>query len=351
MRKILVIGAFGDNSPTSSGQIIRTRLTYQELQKHYGSRRVLSLNTSNAASRKIGFFVELFRKLLRAKTVLIIVSENGMRTMYPILEKMATLFGKRILNSIVGGTVKPILNKYPECRKAMKAFTINWVQLPSMIDELAAEEVFNTEVLPNSKPYTLVSPEELGSPAFPPFRLCTFSRISKAKGTEEAISAVRSLLEKGLPVTLDLYGQPDEAYRERFEELLKDLPKEIRYCGVAPGDKADQLLRQYFLLLFPTTFDGEGFPGTLVDAFFAGLPVIATDWNHNGELLAHGKTGYLYDPNTPALLSDLIEYAVEHPDEIVSMRKACLEEAKKYTLEMVMPIIFEKIDYLKGKKK
>ena len=353
MKKILIIGAFGDGSPTTSGQIIRTRITYQELKAHYGERRVLTLNTSDVSSyhirfplfNRIRFLFQFGLKLLRSKTVLIIVSENGMRMLYPILEKAAKWFGKRVLNSVVGGAVKPILKRYPQCRKAMKAFTINWVQLPGMIDELAAEGIFNAEVLPNSKPYTLISPDELDSPVFPPFRLCTFSRISKEKGTEDAIFAVRSLLEKGLPVTLDIYGQPDEKYRERFEELLRDLPKEIRYCGVAPGDQADQLLRPYYLLLFPTTFDGEGFPGTLVDAFFAGLPVIATDWNHNGALLTHGKTGYLYDPNTPARLADLIEYAVEHPDEIISMRKACLEEAKKYSMEHVMDILSSRIDH------
>ena len=345
MKKILVIGAFGDGSPTTSGQIIRTQITYKELKAHYGDRRVLALNTSTASAHKIRFLSELFFKLLRAKNILVIVSENGMFTLYPILGKAAKWFGKRVLNSVVGGTVKPILKNHADCREAMKCFAVNWVQLPGMIDELADEGIFNAEVLPNSKPYKLCSPDELSSSEFPPFRLCTFSRISKEKGTEEAIAAVQTLLERGYPVSLDLYGNPDEPYKDRFAELLKTLPPQIRYCGVAPYHKADELLRPYYLMLFPTTFDGEGFPGTLVDAFFAGLPVIATDWQHNAELLTHGKTGYLYDPSTPSALTELLQHAVEHPEEILPMRKTCLEEAKKYTMEHVMEIISSRIDH------
>ena len=44
-------------------------------------------------------------------------------------------------------------------------------------------------------------------------------------------------------------------------------------------------LKKYFALLFPTYFHGEGFAGCLIDAFFAGIPVIATDWLYNKDII------------------------------------------------------------------
>lgn len=341
MSKILLIGALGDGTPTSSGQIIRTNVTYNELKKRYGEKNVSAVNTSESKAK---CFPKLVWRLLCAKTVIVILSSNGMRVIYPILEKAAKLFGKKVLNSVVGGTIEPILRAYPKCREAMKSFHINWVQLPDMIDELKSEGIFNAEVLPNAKPLKPVKAEEIKPVSDPPYKFCTFSRISKEKGIEDAVSAIEKLNENGLVATLDIYGVPDENYTEDFEKLMADTPEYIKYCGVAEYDKTPQVLKNYYLLLFPTTFDGEGFPGTSIDAMFAGLPVIATDWKHNGKIIIDGKTGYLYDYHKKEKLLELMEYAVSNPNDVYEMRKSCLKEAEKYSIERAMDIICKRID-------
>ena len=341
MRKILLIGAFGDGTPTSSGQIIRTNVTYSELKKRYGEKNVLTVNTSES---KVKCFAELIWRLFYAKTVIVILSSNGMRVIYPILEIATKFLGKKVLNSVVGGMIEPILRAYPKCREAMKSFHINWVQLPDMIDELKKEGIFNAEVLPNAKPLKPVKAEEIKLISNPPYKFCTFSRISKEKGIEDAVEAIKKLNEREIVATLDIYGVPDKNYAKEFEKLMSDAPKFIKYCGVAEYDKTPELLKDYYMLLFPTTFDGEGFPGTLIDAMFAGLPVIATDWKHNGKIIIDGQTGYLYDYKDKEKLSELMKNAISNPDGVYEMRKKCLEEAQKYTIERAMDIICKRID-------
>ena len=125
----------------------------------------------------------------------------------------------------------------------------------------------------------------------------------------------------------------------------------IHYGGILPFDKASQVLNQYYMLLFPTTFYGEGFPGTIIDAYASGLPVIASDWRFNPELIEKDYTGLIYDHEEPDALIRCIIYAVNNPNKIDSMRKNCIHEAQKYTPDNVMPIIFNKIDSLRGKEK
>ena len=46
-------------------------------------------------------------------------------------------------------------------------------------------------------------------------------------------------------------------------------------------------------MLFPTFHPSEGIAGVIIDAYIAGLPVIASDWAHNPESVQDGKTGVL----------------------------------------------------------
>lgn len=343
MRKLAVIGAFGDGQPTSSGQIIRTRITYDEFVGRFGNRRVLRVSTTGSENRKFRFALRLAYALLSCDYLFVIVSENGMHALYPIMRFAADHLRKTVLNSIVGGTVLPILQAYPECTEAMKAFRINWVQLPSMVTEMASAGITNTEVLPNSKPLRAV-PIDDGEPVRrEPFNFCTFSRVSEDKGIERAIEAVSAVNRKyGRTVaTLDIFGQPDKDYQQRFAELQAQFPDFIRYRGIVPYDQTVDCLKNYYAVLFPTTFDGEGFPGTLVDAFFSGVPVIATDWRHNAEILEHGKTGLLYDYRDEHALCLSVEEAVQNPELFSQMRKNCIAESERYTIDSVMQIVFK----------
>lgn len=40
----------------------------------------------------------------------------------------------------------------------------------------------------------------------------------------------------------------------------------VEYKGLVPYDQSTKYLKQYFALIFPTFFSGEGFPGTIIDA-------------------------------------------------------------------------------------
>lgn len=347
--KIALVGALGDGGPTSSGQIIRTNIVKKVLEDKYGSEALVLVNTS---TNPLKFAIAFLKMLFSCKDIMIIFSINGMKHLWPIFSFVAKVFKKRIYNNVIGGNLLTHLEKYPELAKHMKAFAINWVQSKKMQKDLEAYEVFNTEWLPNAKPIEILREEDLNKNTEFPLRFCTFSRVSKPKGIELAINTIKEINDTCGKViaTLDIFGKPDADYAEVFKTLQNSFPSYVRYGGVVPFDKSVETLSQYYMLLFPTTFYGEGFPGTVIDAYASGTPVLASDWSCNPEVITDGKTGILYDHTKPEQFCEKMKWVLSNVNKVDAMRKNCISEAEKYTMEKVYKIVFDRIEE-EGKKK
>lgn len=349
MKKVALIGSVGFGESTSSGQVIRSRILLNQLQEYYGSHGVYLINTSDHRKRFINIIARLICSIFCCDSYIIMLSGGGRRVFFPILVCLKKYFGKKILNNIIGGDYAEFVCKNPKFIKYSNSFDVNWVQMPSM--KLAVEQkgIQNVEVLPNSKPLVIVSEDSLEKNSKKPFKFCTFSRVSKEKGIELAINAVEQINREAgeIIVELTIYGKIEDDYTHNFKLIMDNATKAIKYGGIVDYDKASEELSKYFMLLFPTTFEGEGFPGTIIDAYSSGIPVISSDWKFNPELIESGWTGYVYDHNRPEELLGFIRKAIDNPDEIDAMRKNSIVEAKKYTLENVMPIVFTKIDTLR----
>lgn len=67
----------------------------------------------------------------------------------------------------------------------------------------------------------------------------------------------------------------------------------VEYCGHLQPELIHETLSQYDVMLLPTHFYTEGLPGSVVDAYIAGIPVIVTEWKHSHEFVDDGKSGYI----------------------------------------------------------
>lgn len=66
----------------------------------------------------------------------------------------------------------------------------------------------------------------------------------------------------------------------------------------------------------------EGFPLVLVEAFAAGLPVVASGHGSLAELVADGITGRHVAPGDVAGLARALRWAVDHPADLARMGRA-----------------------------
>ncbi len=167
----------------------------------------------------------------------------------------------------------------------------------------------------------------------------------KEKGIEDAVNAVMTAnAELGfIAFTLDIYGQVDTNQTQWFENLQKKFPHYIRYGGSVSFDKSVEALKKYFALLFPTYYEGEGFAGTLIDAFSAGVPVIASDWKYNSELV-NKNVGYVYPTKNQTAFICILKKIAMNPSLILSKKKCCIEEANKYRIDRAVQVLIRELE-------
>ena len=167
--------------------------------------------------------------------------------------------------------------------------------------------------------------------------------VMKEKGIEDAVNAVEEINKKydETIFTLDIYGQIDTMQTEWFESLQSRFLKDVSYKGLVPFDKSTDVLKNYYALLFPTYYEGEGFAGTLIDAMAAGVPIIASDWRYNSEIVQDNRTGFLIKNSES--LHEKLEFIKSNITLVNDMKKICIEEAKEYLPNIAMNKLIKKL--------
>jgi glycosyltransferase involved in cell wall biosynthesis len=343
MGKVGIIGHYGGKNEFLDGQTVRTKIMTEELKNHFKGRKFVCVDTFNYRKRALLVLLSTVYCIFSCKDIIVILSRNGCNFFYPLLYFCSKLFGIRVYNNLIGGGNEELFANKPEHIKYCNSFKVNWVQLDKQKYKLEKLGLRNVESLPNAKRLTIVNKDQLSEEITFPLKFCTFSRVSKSKGIELAAKTIMEINKEAKEnlVELDIYGQLDKDYKEEFLEFQKQFTSEVRYRGIIPFNKSTDVLKDYYALLFPTTFYGEGFPGTIIDAFSAGIPVIATNWNYNNEVITDGKTGWIYDFQKPEQLKEFILRAVKRPTTLMDMKKQCIEEAYNYTPDKVLPIIYK----------
>lgn len=346
VKQIGVIGRTAFGTSLCDGQTIKTRILVEELNRRYPDAQICVADTYNYKKRAWDVLRSLFVCMKNSQVVFVLLSRNGMRTIFPVVNFLNLFFRRPVFHDCIGGSLDTLAERYPNLKKQIKRFDVNWVESPNLKKRLEDMGIHNAEYLPNFKRLTVLPEQELKQKKCEPYSFCTFSRVNEDKGigrAAEAVIQINQAAEKRL-ATLDIYGPVEGDYGRVLDRYLAAGDGAVRYMGVADQNKSVETLKKYDTLLFPTTFAGEGFPGTLIDAFCAGLPVIATDWHFNGEIITEGVTGFLYPADEPWQLRQRMEQAVKNPEAMLAMGKNCLREAARYDADTVMQVICERIE-------
>lgn len=339
---VSVLGHFGEGVNLLNGQTIKTKIITEELQRQVGMDQILKFDTHGGWKTLLKAPLQVFSALKNSKNILIFPAHNGLRVYAPLLSVQRKLFRDRKLHYVViGGWLPEFLQNRPILSKVIKRFDHVYVETSTMKKALDSQGFTNITIMPNCKNLRILSQSELVYATGEPYKLCTFSRVMKEKGIEDAVQAVRAVNERygRIMYTLDIYGQVDSAQTEWFEDLKAAFPEYIRYGGIVPFDQSVEVLKDYFALLFPTRFYTEGIPGTLIDAYAAGIPVISAKWESFIDIVDENDTGVGYDFADVEALINVLFTAAENPSVFNNMKIACLEKAKRDTPEKVIGIL------------
>jgi len=115
--------------------------------------------------------------------------------------------------------------------------------------------------------------------------------------------------------------------REKLEILTKELSISNKVIFTGFLSNPERYIK-YFSVFAITSVDTEGLCTSIIDAFFSGIPVIATDIDGIKELVLHKNTGLLIEKKNPQELEKaLIEIKENEP-----LRKKITSNASNYAL-------------------
>lgn len=344
MIKISVIGHFAYGKSLLNGQTIKTRIVSETLENEYGSENVKGVDTHGGLRFLLKMPFILWNLLRTSDNVVVMPAQNGVRTILPIVCLYNLFFHRNILYVVIGGWLAGMLEGNIILRTVLKRINGVFVETKSMKQKVENLGLNNVQVMPNCKKLDIVKDDKDWSQT-DLLPLCTFSRVMKEKGIAEAIDAViKANKEIGENIfCLDIYGQVEKGQEEWFSTLMSGQPEYIRYRGCVSFDKSVEVLCNYYALLFPTYYEGEGFAGTVIDAFAAGLPVIATDWHDNADIIKHGETGYIYSVKDPNAITYILLNIHDNRRDISNMRLACRKEAKKFQPQIIIKTLTQLI--------
>lgn len=339
-KKIGLIGYFGyaTKNPIIGGQMSKTRGIYAELEKKYGKDRIVVIDTSNWKYEVFRLLFSCFQMLKCCDPIIVMPNKNGIKFVLPFFAFFKKICKYRLAYPVVGGWVTGLLEKHKILRNSIKKIDFILPETKELSNELQKFTDSDIKVMPIFSTRKIVEESSIPQSYDSPFSFCTFSRVTPEKGVDYAIKAIVKANERiGKSMCkLDVWGPIDVDYREHYMKLFDVNSDCVNYKGILSSEEGLDRLASYYMMIFPTFYPGEGFPTTVCESFMAALPVIASDWRFNGELIENEKNGFLVPVHDIDSLTDRIVWSISNQEEIKAMKRDALIKSRDYLPENVI---------------
>lgn len=149
-------------------------------------------------------------------------------------------------------------------------------------------------------------------------RIVFLGNVIYRKGLHTLLRSVASLNSK---VRLDAVGGLNAAskYAEEMRRFVtvNGLSSAVTFHGALDKEPLIEKLRSAHLLVVPSSYEGFGI--VYLEGMGFGLPAIGTTAGAAGEIIEHGKTGYLIEPNDAETLASLIAQLASNRDLLTEL--------------------------------
>lgn len=332
--KVILVGAINEGNMPTCGETMKNQLFVKRFNELFDE--VITVDTINW-KRRPWVLVKLFFTLLFNRRAKVIISASSAASKLISFLYYIPLC-KDVYFWVVGGDLHIGIQRGLYNMKALASLRYILVQGRSMVEALEKFGLTNAIHVPNSKPITY-APKIKEKIEGEPYRFVFLSRVHPDKGITEIIAATKQLNDNGLQdrFVVDLYGKVDSGYAKQFYSDISTLGN-VAYKGFLnlTSNSGYQTLSAYDVMLFPTYWNGEGFPGIVIDANVSGLPIIASDWNMNKEVVVDGETGYIIPPHDSNALAMQMEKFVCGEVDLRAMKQKCVEYIQQFDSKNVL---------------
>ena len=164
------------------------------------------------------------------------------------------------------------------------------------------------------------------------FKIIFLGNIIERKGLHTLLQALFILHAKHSSFILDIVGSltTDPNYAKQMQDFVTDnglhlhrtafgavqVSSIVNFHNSLDNEPLKQKLTQAHVLIVPSSYEGFGI--VYLEGMAFGLPAIGTTAGAAGEIIEHGKTGYLIEPNDSTTLAT-------HITQLASDRKLLTE--------------------------
>jgi len=152
-------------------------------------------------------------------------------------------------------------------------------------------------------------------------------RLTEEKGVDNLVRALTTVPPER--VRLVIAGRASDQEQARLKAMAPNA--RIEFLGfVAP----DEFYRQIDVVIAPSIWEDPG-PLVVADANAAGKPILGTPFGGMPEVIQHGVTGWLTEPDPASLSRSMIEIAA-NPRQIAEISRRLADTPNKWTFSDVV---------------
>lgn len=151
-------------------------------------------------------------------------------------------------------------------------------------------------------------------------RILFLGRLAPKKRVSDLIRAFDRITTGYPDAELVIVGEGPR--KECLEALVADrgITGRVTFTGRVDTADVPRYYRSAELFVLPSVW--EGHPLTVLEAWAAGCPVIASNVEGIAEFVDHGETGYLVAKRNPSELAEALRYALDNPQEAADWGEA-----------------------------
>lgn len=320
------------------GATVSFECLIQYYQDHKIPHKIIDTQYASGVSRIFHFFSRFFYYIWRADIVFLNSSRSGLKNFSPFIYILSKLLGKKVVIRPFGRSLKSVYDQSGSLvkwllRKTTLQADILYLQTKRLI--IFFQPLSKNILHLKTSRYLTESDLKTKSVTFSR-RFVFLGHIKKTKGVMELIAAARELDGR---YTVDMYGPIKE-------EEMRFVENEQVYKGELKGPEAVmKMLGNYDVVVLPTYYEGEGYPGVIVEAYSLGLPVISTHWNAIPEIVEENETGFLIEPESVSQLVAAMMAFTE--DNYQQMSKNALSYYfRNFQIREVMSSVMKELDVL-----
>lgn len=336
-KNLIVIGPRIPDTGKPGGVVVLFELFVRQLAARKMPYTIIDINKENYRNMllaSVQFCFAFFCTLPKATHVSVHLQNNDYALVAPLVVFLCRVFRKPVsLRKFAGdfdeqyalmGPIKRRLIRY-----AARNADVLFFETCYLVERF---RIYNpaTYWMPNYRERS--SNHSLGNQGVYGKRLVFLGQVCREKGIDELLEASQKL---GDDYTITICGPLTGSEYKSLD--WSNFPN-VYYAGQLSPDEVPAMLAEQDILVLPSY--REGYPGVVIEALFAGLPVIATNLRGIREMVSDGVAGFLVEPKSVSSLVDAIK-SIDN-NLFRQMSKSATQHAAFFDADNVMVEFLEK---------